>query len=104
MEDGHTIHIISSAPQGRLIGLTALIKSIRTNTDASLKFHLVTDAEGMNQLSVWMDIAELGDIKREIIVFNRYWIDSKRVTPHRGSRWKEFLDPVRTMACFFSCC
>ena len=97
VDNNNTVHILIGAPSHRLTGLTALVNSIQSNTNASLKFHLVTNKEGADHLSIWMDTVKLQAVKREIIIFNNNWIRGRILLSQRGRRWKEFSDPVSCM-------
>ncbi|XP_062522513.1 glycosyltransferase 8 domain-containing protein 1-like [Corticium candelabrum] len=100
VEDKKAIHVLIASPSKRLVGMMALVNSIYSNTNSSLKFHLVTNDQGANHLSIWMSIPKLRNVKREIIVFNRYWIGGRISLPHRGARWEEFIEPI-TFARFY---
>lgn len=94
-EMSDAIHVLVGAPYYRLVGLVALVNSIYQNTNATVKFHLITDAEGMSHLSQWLDVPTLWKVRRDIIVFNEQWIKGKlNISRYERGRGKEFMDPV----------
>jgi lipopolysaccharide biosynthesis glycosyltransferase len=91
-----TIHIFIPSPSNQIIGMMALMNSIYMNTNAKLKFHLLTDTQaGADHITGWLkNSSTLCKIDKDIIVFNSSWIMSKFKVPDWESRKTAFNKPL----------
>ena len=97
LSDAPIIHIFIPSPSNQIIGMMALVNSINLNTNAKLKFHLLTDTQaGANHITAWMaNSSTLCNIDKEVIVFNSSWIAGKFKVPYWESRQSAFSQAVR---------
>ncbi|XP_041377971.1 glycosyltransferase 8 domain-containing protein 2-like [Gigantopelta aegis] len=74
---GETIHVCITSDKNTLGGAVALINSIVSNTKSNVMFHIVTDEESMDHLSIWIMKSKLKDINYEMKAFNTKWVEGK---------------------------
>ena len=86
------VHVMICADSPSLMGLIALVNSIRKNTNVTVMYHLVTDDKTVHHLKEWIERTELSVIKRNIIVFNPKLVEGEIIV--RGYR-KSLASPVR---------
>ncbi|XP_065842380.1 glycosyltransferase 8 domain-containing protein 2-like [Oscarella lobularis] len=85
------VHVMICADSPSLMGLIALVNSIRKNTNATVMYHLVTDDKTVHHLKEWIERTELSVIKRNIIVFNPKLVEGEIIV--RGYR-KSLASPL----------
>lgn len=78
-----SIHVVICSEGPRLVGMMALVNSIRSNTNASLHFHLVTMEADAPALQRWAQRV-FPELTIEVIVFNASWVEGRiRIFTHR---------------------
>lgn len=89
------VHVFIPSPGKRLVGMMAAVNSIQSNTNASVKFYLLTDTQdAANHIALWLEKTVLRLVTREIIVFNSSWVKGMYKVPRKEQRQQEFSEPV----------
>ena len=83
-------------------GMTALINSIYTNTNATVQYHLIVTKDSHKHLKKWMTEPHFKNLNVNIIVFPEEWVGhtSKITRQSLHDSRAEFKNPVSSVFSF----
>ena len=90
------VQVVIVSDKHTLGGMTALINSIYTNTNATVQYHLIVTRESHDHLKKWMTERLLRNLNFNIILFPEEWVvhTSKITRQSLRDSQTEFENPV----------